>query len=137
MLLDGECLSRSDEGVIARDIVRKARRSTRIGIGIVGAGYMGRVHAVAMTAVGAVFDTTPRPSLEMICATSAGGAADKARGFGFAGSTADWRATDVIPAARKDDPVTATSADPTPVRTPSRLLSRRAGSRARTGPARS
>ena len=41
-----------------------------IGIGIVGGGYMGKAHAVAMAAVGAVFDTALRPRLEMICATT-------------------------------------------------------------------
>ena len=64
---------------------------TRIGIGIVGGGYMGKAHSVAMTAVGAVFDTALRPSLEMICTTTIEGAALKARQFGFARSTADWR----------------------------------------------
>ena len=34
---------------------------TEIGIGIVGGGYMGKAHAVAMSAVGAVFDTQLRP----------------------------------------------------------------------------
>jgi predicted dehydrogenase len=34
-------------------------RVTRIGIGIVGGGYMGKAHAVAMAAVGPVFDTRP------------------------------------------------------------------------------
>jgi predicted dehydrogenase len=33
-----------------------------IGIGIVGGGYMGKAHAVAMSAVGAVFDTGLRPA---------------------------------------------------------------------------
>lgn len=64
---------------------------TRIGIGIVGGGYMGKAHAVAMSAVAAVFDTALRPSLEMICTTTPQGAADKARQFGFARATADWR----------------------------------------------
>ena len=36
-----------------------------IGIGIVGGGYMGKAHAVAMSAVGAVFNTNLRPRLEM------------------------------------------------------------------------
>ena len=58
---------------------------------MVGAGYMGKAHAVAMSAVGAVFDTPLRPSLEMICTTSEEGAAEKARAFGFRRSTADWR----------------------------------------------
>jgi predicted dehydrogenase len=39
-----------------------------IGIGIVGGGYMGKAHAVAMAAVGAVFDTGLRPRLEMVSA---------------------------------------------------------------------
>ena len=64
----------------------------KIGIGIVGAGYMGKAHSVAMAAVGAVFDTRLRPSLEVICTTTEKGAAEKARAFGFARSTDDWRA---------------------------------------------
>ena len=64
---------------------------TQIGIGIVGGGYMGKAHAVAMGAVAAVFDIEPRPSLEIICTTTESGAADKARQFGFKRSTADWR----------------------------------------------
>jgi predicted dehydrogenase len=67
------------------------RGVTRIGIGIVGGGYMGKAHAVAMSAVAAVFDTALRPSLEMICTTTPQGAAEKARQFGFARATADWR----------------------------------------------
>lgn len=62
----------------------------KIGIGIVGGGYMGKAHAVAMSAVAAVFDTALRPTLEVICTTTAEGAANKARQFGFARSTADW-----------------------------------------------
>lgn len=62
-----------------------------VGIGIVGGGYMGKAHAVAMAAVGSVFDTALRPRLEMICTTTPDGAARKARQFGFARSTADWR----------------------------------------------
>lgn len=62
-----------------------------IGIGIVGGGYMGKAHAVAMSSVAAVFDTALRPRLEMICTTTPQGAAEKARQFGFSRSTADWR----------------------------------------------
>ena len=43
---------------------------TAIGIGIVGGGYMGKAHSVAMHAVGAVFNTHLRPKMEMICARS-------------------------------------------------------------------
>jgi predicted dehydrogenase len=63
----------------------------KIGIGIVGGGYMGKAHAVAMNAVGPVFNTALRPSLEVICTTTEKGAAEKAQQFGFAHSTADWR----------------------------------------------
>ncbi|MEO6298549.1 MAG: Gfo/Idh/MocA family oxidoreductase [Paracoccaceae bacterium] len=62
-----------------------------IGIGIVGGGYMGKAHAVAMSAVGAVFNTTLRPKLEMICASTPTSAEGYARAYGFARSTADWR----------------------------------------------
>ncbi|MCZ4345211.1 Gfo/Idh/MocA family oxidoreductase [Devosia neptuniae] len=63
---------------------------TEIGIGIVGGGYMGKAHAVAMAAVGAVFDTALRPRLEMVCAASPASAERYRRAFGFARATADW-----------------------------------------------
>ncbi|MEP2640407.1 Gfo/Idh/MocA family oxidoreductase [Roseobacter sp.] len=63
-----------------------------IGIGIVGGGYMGKAHAVAMSAVGAVFDTALRPRLEMVCATSPASAERYRAAFGFARGTDDWRA---------------------------------------------
>ena len=77
----------------------------RIGIGIVGGGYMGKAHAVAMAAVASVFDTALRPSLEMICTTTPEGAAEKARQFGFARATSDWRA--LVADARVDAVVIA------------------------------
>ncbi len=63
-----------------------------IGIGIIGGGYMGKAHAVAMASVGAVFDTTLRPRLEMVCATSAESAERYRRAYGFARGTGDWTA---------------------------------------------
>ena len=62
-----------------------------IGIGIVGGGYMGKAHSVAMAAVGAVFNTAVRPRLEMICATSQASAERYRTAYGFARATADWR----------------------------------------------
>ncbi|MEL6960312.1 MAG: Gfo/Idh/MocA family oxidoreductase [Pseudomonadota bacterium] len=62
-----------------------------IGIGIVGGGYMGKAHSVAMAAVGAVFDTPLRPRLEMICASSDASAETYRQSFGFARATSDWR----------------------------------------------
>jgi len=62
-----------------------------IGIGIVGGGYMGKAHSVAMAAVGAVFNTALRPRLEMICATSDASAEAYRTAYGFARATGDWR----------------------------------------------
>jgi predicted dehydrogenase len=62
-----------------------------IGIGVVGGGYMGKAHSVAMAAVGAVFATELRPRLEMICATSDASAEGYRAAYGFARATADWR----------------------------------------------
>ena len=64
---------------------------TEIGIGILGGGYMGKVHAVAMLSVGAIFNTALRPRLEMVCATSADTAETYRAAYGFARATADWR----------------------------------------------
>lgn len=64
---------------------------TEIGIGIVGGGYMGKAHAVAMSAVGAVFNTGLRPKLEMICARSPQSAEGYRQAFGFARATDKWQ----------------------------------------------
>ncbi len=63
-----------------------------IGIGILGGGYMGKAHAVAMSSVGAIFGTALRPRLEMVCASSAGSAERYRKTYGFARATDDWRA---------------------------------------------
>ncbi len=62
-----------------------------IGIGILGGGYMGKAHAVAMSAVGAVFDTALRPRLEMVCASSPESAERYRKAYGFRRATADWQ----------------------------------------------
>ncbi len=64
---------------------------TEIGIGILGGGYMGKAHAVAMASVGAVFDTALRPRLEMVCASTPASAERYRAAFGFARATNDWR----------------------------------------------
>jgi predicted dehydrogenase len=64
---------------------------TSIGIGLVGTGYMGKAHAVALQAVGARFNTTLRPLCEVICSTTAEGAARKAAEYGFKASTSHWQ----------------------------------------------
>jgi predicted dehydrogenase len=62
-----------------------------IGIGVIGGGYMGKAHAVAMAAVGAVFDTGLRPRLAVVCASSEVSAERYRAAYGFARGTADWR----------------------------------------------
>lgn len=64
---------------------------TEIGIGILGGGYMGKAHSVAMAAVGAVFNTKLRPRLEMICATSDESAERYRAAYGFSRATSDWK----------------------------------------------
>ena len=64
---------------------------TEIGIGLVGGGYMGKAHAVAYSAVGAVFGTALRPRLEMVAASTPASAETYRRAYGFARAAADWR----------------------------------------------
>lgn len=62
-----------------------------IGIGIVGGGYMGKAHAVAMSAVGAVFDTRLRPRLAMVAASTPQSADRYRSQYGFDRATDDFR----------------------------------------------
>lgn len=64
---------------------------TEIGIGIVGGGYMGKAHSAAMASVATVFETSLRPRLEMIAASSAESAERYRAAYGYARATADWR----------------------------------------------
>jgi predicted dehydrogenase len=63
----------------------------QIGIGLLGGGYMGKAHAVAMSSVGAVFDTALRPRLEMVCASTRESADRYRAAYGFARATQDWQ----------------------------------------------
>jgi predicted dehydrogenase len=63
-----------------------------IGIGIVGGGYMGKAHAVAMSAVGAVFNTALRPRLEMVAGATPASSESHRAALGFARAAPDWQA---------------------------------------------
>ncbi|MCC5955023.1 MAG: Gfo/Idh/MocA family oxidoreductase [Natronohydrobacter sp.] len=63
----------------------------KIGIGLVGGGYMGKAHAVALSAVGAVFDMPLRPVLEMVAASSLESAERYRAAYGFARAAQDWQ----------------------------------------------
>lgn len=62
-----------------------------IGIGLIGGGYMGKAHAVAFSAVGAVFNTELRPRLEMIAAGSLASAERYRAAYGVARAARDWQ----------------------------------------------
>ncbi|TGD42275.1 gfo/Idh/MocA family oxidoreductase [Pseudotabrizicola sediminis] len=61
-----------------------------IGIGLIGGGYMGKAHAVALSAVASVFDTALRPSLEVIAASNPQSAENYRASYGFARAATSW-----------------------------------------------
>ena len=62
-----------------------------IRFGVIGAAYMGKAYAIALSSVSTVFELPARAKLEMIATTDEKGAEKKAAAFGFARSTGDWR----------------------------------------------
>jgi predicted dehydrogenase len=65
----------------------------RIGIGLIGSGFMGRSHAIAFRAVSGIFsDLAATPVLEILADIDAPAAERAAHAMGFARATADWHA---------------------------------------------
>lgn len=64
---------------------------SKLGIGIIGGGYMGKAHAAAYGSVGTLFETALRPELEMVCATTNLSAEKYQKNYGFKSSTTNWR----------------------------------------------
>ncbi|MBY6115885.1 Gfo/Idh/MocA family oxidoreductase [Mameliella alba] len=64
----------------------------RIGIGIIGGGYMGKAHSAAMAAVGTVFETRLKPRLVSIAGSSPQSGARYAEAYGFERGARDWQA---------------------------------------------
>ncbi|GLS21348.1 myo-inositol 2-dehydrogenase [Labrys miyagiensis] len=62
-----------------------------LGVGLVGTGYMGKCHALAWNAVASTFGDVERPRLVALAEASVDLALSKAREFGFASATGDWR----------------------------------------------
>ncbi len=62
-----------------------------IGLGLIGTGFMGKAHALAYRAAGAVFGDLPQVRLARLCDTPVDKAQTMARQFGFDGATDDWR----------------------------------------------
>ena len=64
---------------------------TQLRIGLIGAGYMGKVHTLAWQSVRTVFDTALSPVCEMLATSSDDGAREPARAWGWRRSTGNWR----------------------------------------------
>lgn len=62
-----------------------------INIGLIGGGYMGKAHAIALHAVGATFNTVLRPKCFMICTSNPQSAQTKAAALGFKHWSTDWQ----------------------------------------------
>jgi predicted dehydrogenase len=62
-----------------------------IRIGLIGAGFMGRAHAIAYREVGAVFDLPASPVLELMAEIDERSAKRAAVQLGFRRATGDWR----------------------------------------------
>ena len=63
----------------------------RIGVGLIGTGFMGKCHAMAHGAVKAVFGNVPHVDRVSLCDVDAANAKQKADEFGFASATTNWR----------------------------------------------
>jgi predicted dehydrogenase len=63
----------------------------RIGVGLIGTGFMGKCHAMAYGAVKAVFGDVPAIERVALCDVDANHASRLAQEFGFAGFTTNWR----------------------------------------------
>jgi predicted dehydrogenase len=70
----------------------------KLGIGIIGTGFMGKAHAFAYRSAFAAFPEIPEPDLRMIADVNAKAAQSFARQFGFAGATGDWKSLIADPA---------------------------------------
>src|SRR5262245_38250038 len=72
--------------------------SPMIGSGLIGTGFMGKCHALAWNSVGTVFGDTPEIKLVHLGEMTRELAERRAREFGFAKASADWRAVVEDPA---------------------------------------
>lgn len=60
-------------------------------IGLIGSGFMGKAHAIALRAAPVVFDLPAELVCEVLAEHDAATAAERARQLGFRRSTGDWR----------------------------------------------
>ncbi|MGB3139800.1 MAG: Gfo/Idh/MocA family oxidoreductase, partial [Aestuariivirga sp.] len=62
----------------------------RIGVGLVGTGFMGKCHAMAFGAVKSVFGDVPHIDRVALCDVDSSHARQKASEFGFNSATTNW-----------------------------------------------
>ncbi len=62
-----------------------------IGVGLIGTGFMGKCHALAWNTVGTVFGDTPEIGLVHLGEANIDLATKRAKEFGFAKASGDWR----------------------------------------------
>ena len=70
----------------------------RIGVGLIGTGFMGKCHAMAFAAVKAVFGDVPHVDRVLLCDVDEGHAQQSANDFGFAKATTNWQSLLTDPA---------------------------------------
>lgn len=63
----------------------------RLGVGLIGSGFMGKTHAFGFANVGRVFSLPVEVDLTMLADIDVNAAASAAKALGFARSTGDWR----------------------------------------------
>ncbi|MGI9271850.1 MAG: Gfo/Idh/MocA family protein [Woeseiaceae bacterium] len=64
---------------------------TNLRFGLIGTGFMGKAHAIALQSVGTVFPETEAPTLACLVDTDAARATDMASAWGFSSSSDDWQ----------------------------------------------
>src|SRR6202795_3214337 len=67
------------------------RAKKKLGIGVVGCGFMGRTHSNAFGKVGRFFDLEYEPVLTAVCARNVASAEAFAENWGFTSFETDWR----------------------------------------------
>ncbi len=65
---------------------------TNLRFGLIGTGFMGKAHAIALRSVGTVFPDIDAPILECLVDAELAKAANHARAWGFQRSSDDWQA---------------------------------------------
>src|SRR5258708_18024988 len=63
----------------------------RLGLGLIGSGFMGKTHALGFLNAGRIFRLPVEVELKTLADVDAATAARAAKELGFAGSTGNWR----------------------------------------------